>query len=81
MTFKINLNEQKIKNILIKQNENFKSLTQKHQEFDRRLKELNNINFKTDKELIEVRNLKKRKLKIKDSMQKYIFDYKKGMTQ
>ncbi len=80
MTFKINLNEQKIKDILIKQNENFKSLNRKHQEFDRRLKELNNINFKTDKELIEVRNLKKRKLKIKDSMQKYIFDYKKSIT-
>ncbi|NIM16260.1 MAG: DUF465 domain-containing protein [Candidatus Aminicenantes bacterium] len=81
MTFKINLNDQKIKEILIKQNENFKSLNQKHQEFDRRLKELNNINFKTDKELIEVRNLKKRKLKIKDSMQKYIFNYKKSMMQ
>jgi uncharacterized protein YdcH (DUF465 family) len=80
MTFKINLNEQKIKDILIKQNENFKSLNRKHQEFDRRLKELDNINFKTDKELIEVRNLKKRKLKIKDSMQKYIFDYKKSIT-
>jgi uncharacterized protein YdcH (DUF465 family) len=81
MTFKINLNEQKIKEILIKQNQNFKSLNKKHQEFDRRLKELNNINFKTDKELLEVRNLKKHKLKIKDSLQKYILDYKKSMTQ
>lgn len=81
MTFKINLNEQKIKEILIKQNENFKTLNQKHQEFEQRLKELDNINFKTDKELTEVRNLKKHKLKVKDSMQKYIFNYKKNMMQ
>jgi uncharacterized protein YdcH (DUF465 family) len=77
---KIPLNDQTIKEILIQQNETFKALDQKHQEFDQRLREIYNRNIKTDGDLIEERNLKKRKLKIKDSMQKYIFEYKKGMT-
>ena len=74
----LSLNEQKIKEILIKEDEGFKNLTRKHQEFDQRLKELNSQVFKTDGELMEERNLKKQKLKIKDSMQKYIFEFRKN---
>jgi len=65
----------------MRQDETFKTLDQEHREFDRKLRELNNRNIKTDHDLIEARNLKKRKLQIKDSMQKYIFEYKKGMIQ
>jgi len=72
-------NEKTIKEILMRQDETFKTLDQEHREFDRKLRELNNRNIKTDHDLIEERNLKKRKLQIKDSMQKYIFEYKKGM--
>jgi len=72
-------NDQTIKEILMRQDETFKTLDQEHREFDRKLRELNNRNIKTDHDLIEERNLKKRKLQIKDSMQKYIFEYKKGM--
>ena len=75
------MNDQKIKEILIKQNETFKTLNLKHQEFDQRLSELNNRSFKSEKDWIEVRNLKKHKLRIKDSMQKYIFEYRKNKTQ
>ncbi|MGD2086809.1 MAG: hypothetical protein PVH61_11565 [Candidatus Aminicenantes bacterium] len=77
----LNMNDQKIKEILVKQNEHFKHLNLKHQQFDQRLNELNNRKFKTEREWIELRNLKKHKLRIKDSMQKYIFEYRKNKTQ
>lgn len=77
----VRLNDQKIKEILVKQNENFKHLILKHQEFDQRLKELNKRKFKSELDWVEVRNLKKHKLRIKDSMQKYIFEYRKNRTR
>lgn len=77
----VSMNDQKIKEILVKQNEHFKHLNLEHQQFEQRLKELNNRKFKTEREWIEVRNLKKHKLRIKDSMQKYIFEYRKNRTQ
>ena len=75
------MNDQKIKEILVKQNEHFKHLNSEHQQFERRLNELNSREFKTETDWIEVRNLKKQKLRIKDSMQKYIFEYRKNRTQ
>jgi uncharacterized protein YdcH (DUF465 family) len=75
------MNDQKIKEILVKQNEHFKHLNLKHQQFEQRLSELNNREFKTEGEWIEVRNLKKHKLRIKDSMQRYIFEYRQNRTQ
>jgi uncharacterized protein YdcH (DUF465 family) len=74
------MNDQRIKEILIQQNETFKNLNLKHQQFDKKLQELLSRNIKTDKEMIEERNLKKQKLKIKDSMQRFIFEYRKGDT-
>lgn len=76
----LGMNDQKIKEILVKQNEHFKHLNLEHQQFDQRLKELNNRKFKTERDWIELRNLKKHKLRIKDTMQKYIFEYRKNNT-
>lgn len=71
------MNDQRIKEILIEQNEGFKTLSLRHKEFDQRLRELTDRDVLTDQEMIEERNLKKQKLKIKDSMQEYIFEYRK----
>jgi uncharacterized protein YdcH (DUF465 family) len=75
------MNDQNIREILIEQNEQFKSLALKHREFELRLKELDGRKIKTDRDWLEVRNLKKHKLQIKDSMQRYIFEYRKKRTQ
>jgi uncharacterized protein YdcH (DUF465 family) len=77
----VSMNDQKIKEILVMQNEHFKHLNLEHQQFDQRLIEINNRKFKTERDWIELRNLKKHKLRIKDSMQKYIFEYRKNKTQ
>ncbi len=71
------INDQKIKEILIEENERFKTLSLRHREFDQRLRELTKRDVLTDTEMIEEKNLKKEKLKIKDSMQQYIFEYRK----
>jgi len=75
------MNDQTIKEILVKQNEHFKHLNLEHQQFEERLTELSNRKFKTEKDWIELSNLKKHKLRIKDSIQKYIFEYRKNKTQ
>ena len=75
------MNDQVIKEILIEQNQSFKDLDLKHQEFDQRLTELNNRGIKSDNDLVELQELKKHKLRIKDSMQRFIHEYRKNNTQ
>jgi uncharacterized protein YdcH (DUF465 family) len=41
------------------------------------LKELHSGSIRTEKEWMEAQNLKKKKLKLKDLMQKYILEYRK----
>jgi uncharacterized protein YdcH (DUF465 family) len=74
------MDDQRIKEILIQQNESFKNLDIRHRQCEQQLKELTSQSFKTDREFLEERNLKKQKLKIKDSMQRYIFEYRKGRS-
>lgn len=73
------LHDRQIKEILIRDNVDFKELSLKHQECERKLQEITarTKNIKTDKEWMEEHNLKKQKLRLKDSMQKYILEYKK----
>lgn|GEM_PF-383778 len=78
LNMKLINDEQEIKELLCQKDEHFKNLELKHQAFDRRLQELNSISFKSDTEMIEERNLKKQKLQIKDSMQRYISEYKRS---
>ncbi len=70
------MEDQRIKEILIEKNDNFRELYLEHQRYEQRLRNLSNKNFKTQNEMMEEQNLKKRKLVIKDAMQKIIFEYK-----
>ena len=74
------MEDQRVKEILIEKNGNFKKLFLQHQEYDKKLKKLNIKNFKSDKEFIEIRKLKKKKLVLKDRMQEYILDYKRKIN-
>lgn len=71
------MNDQHIKEILVEQDETFKDLSRKHQQFDQKLEELRARDIKTDIELMEERDLKKQKLRIKDSMENYIYEFRK----
>jgi uncharacterized protein YdcH (DUF465 family) len=51
---------------------NFRRLLQKHQEYEKRLEELQSRKFLTDDEKIEEVNIKKRKLALKDEMEEMV---------
>ena len=71
------MEDQKIKEILIEKNDEFKEIYLKHKEFEEQLYEHNNKSVRTEKDLIEEQNIKKRKLKLKDKMQKHIVEFRK----
>jgi uncharacterized protein YdcH (DUF465 family) len=72
--------DQRIKEILIEKNKEFKELFLRHQEFEQKLKTYIKKSFKTDRDLIEEKKLKKKKLRVKDAMQKYIFEYRNRLN-
>lgn len=71
------MEDQKIKEILIEKNDEFKQIYLKHKEFEEQLLEHNDRNIRTEKDLIDEQNIKKQKLKLKDKMQKHIVEFRK----
>lgn len=63
----------------MRDNITFKNLNLKHQELDRKLREICAGSIRTENEWLEEHNLKKQKLILKDSMQEYISEYRKQM--
>jgi uncharacterized protein YdcH (DUF465 family) len=74
------MEDQKIKEILIEKNSEFKKLFLEHQEFEEKLQFYTQKLFKDDEERVEEKNIKKKKLKLKDAMQKYICEFKKKLN-
>ena len=72
------MDDKRIKEILLQKDKTFRSLNLEHQKCDQQISEINRCNIKTDTQLIQEKDLKKKKLQIKDSMQRYIFEYRKG---
>jgi uncharacterized protein YdcH (DUF465 family) len=73
------MEDQRIKEILIEKNRDFKELYLEHQGYEQKLRDLREKNHKSQVEQVEERNLKKQKLKLKDAMQKLIHEYKKKL--
>jgi uncharacterized protein YdcH (DUF465 family) len=71
------MQEQKIKEILIERDSEFKVLFVKHQELEEQLQGLLQKKAKSEDERIAEKNLKKEKLQLKDAMQKRIEAFKK----
>lgn len=74
------MEDHKIKEILIEKNGAFKKLFLEHQELEEKLQLHMQKKFKNDEERIEEKNIKKKKLKLKDAMQKYICEFKKKLN-
>lgn len=66
------MQEQRIKEILIERDSEFKMLFVKHQELEERLQRSLLKRQKSDEERVAEKNLKKEKLRLKDAMQKRI---------
>jgi|WetSurMetagenome_2_1015567.scaffolds.fasta_scaffold372599_2 uncharacterized protein YdcH (DUF465 family) len=75
------MEDQKLKEILIDKNNEFKKLFLKHQEFEEKLQSFQQKKTKNEADIVEEQNLKKRKLQLKDAMQKMIIEFKKKLNQ
>jgi uncharacterized protein YdcH (DUF465 family) len=72
------LEDRHIREILTRDNMDFNKLNLAHKECEQRLEEIKSrLDVRTDQDWLEEQNLKKQKLRIKDSMEKYILEYRK----
>ncbi len=67
-----------VRDELIKENQTFRDLVQKHQKYEQRLTELAELSYPNDDEQIEETTLKKKKLIIKDEIYAIMQDYSKS---
>jgi len=72
------MDERELKELLLKENENFKKLYQEHQSYDKRLEALMAKSFLTEEDELEVKELKKRKLALKDRMYLIMAEFRKS---
>lgn len=74
------MEDKQIKEILSRENAEFERLDKRHRECEQKLVAITAGNIKTDREWLEEHNLKKEKLKLKDSMQRFISAYRKQVS-
>lgn len=64
----------------MKENQAFRELVQRHENYEKRLTELAGLNYPNDEELLEESTLKKKKLAIKDEIYTMMQDYSKTVS-
>ena len=64
-----------VKEELLKENQTFRELVQKHQNYEKRLTELAELTYPNDEELLEESIIKKKKLAVKDEMYAMMQEY------
>jgi uncharacterized protein YdcH (DUF465 family) len=66
---------QEVKNLLLRSNDHYRQLSQRHHELDNRLTQLTRLPHLTASEQFEEVTLKKRKLAVKDQMEQMAVEY------
>jgi uncharacterized protein YdcH (DUF465 family) len=66
---------QEVKNLLLHSNDQYRNLAQRHHQLDDRLHELLERHYLSTQEQLEEVTLKKRKLALKDEMERIARDY------
>lgn len=72
------MDERQLKEVLLKENKEFKKLYDEHQTCEKKLERFKNKSFLNEKEEIEERELKKRKLALKDRMYLLMAEFRKS---
>jgi uncharacterized protein YdcH (DUF465 family) len=62
---------------LMKEDPHFRELVQRHQSYEKRLKELASLHFPSEEEQLEETILKKKKLAVKDEIYSMLLEYSK----
>jgi uncharacterized protein YdcH (DUF465 family) len=73
------MREKELKERLLKENEEFKKANRLHQQYEKKLDKLKAKNFLTEAEKQEEKELKKKKLALKDKMYYLMTEYKKSL--
>ncbi|HNQ15276.1 MAG TPA: DUF465 domain-containing protein [Pyrinomonadaceae bacterium] len=63
---------------LLKDNQNFRDLAQRHHNYEARLTEIAELTYPSDEEILEESVLKKKKLAVKDEMYAMIQEHSKS---
>ncbi|MFZ2054936.1 MAG: DUF465 domain-containing protein [Candidatus Aminicenantales bacterium] len=71
------MDEQALKELMLRENEDFRKLHDEHQECEKRLEILQLKSFLSEEEKLEERELKKRKLALKDKMYLMMAEFRK----
>lgn len=64
-----------VRDKLLRENQTFRDLVQKHQNYEKRLTELAELTYPNDDELLEETTIKKKKLLVKDEIYALMDDY------
>ena len=70
------MDEDQIKEVLLCQDQSFRRLYEQHQEIEQSLSKKNKKNVLTSREEMAEKELKKRKLRLKDELYRRIIEYK-----
>lgn len=73
------MEERELKELMIKQNEEFRKLYEEHQQCEKKLDLFKEKSFLTDEEKLEEKDLKKKKLALKDKMYLMMTKFKKSL--
>jgi uncharacterized protein YdcH (DUF465 family) len=74
----VSMDEQALKELMLRENADFRKLYEDHQECEKRLEILQIKSFLSEEEKLEERELKKRKLGLKDKMYLMMAEFRKG---
>ena len=74
------MDEQKIKARLAAENKEFRAIFEEHQTCERELSRFSNKSFLTDEESAMVKELKRKKLTLKDRMYLMMDEFRKSVT-
>ena len=70
------MDEMSLKELLLKKHEEFKNVYEQHKRCDGELEKLLKKNYPTEREQVSIRELKKKKLVLKDRLYHIMSDYK-----
>jgi uncharacterized protein YdcH (DUF465 family) len=72
------MEEKELKELLLREHKEFREVLRKHQQCEKKLERLKKKSFLTEDERIEEKELKKKKLALKDRMYLLMTEYRKS---
>ncbi len=72
------MGEKELKKTLMQENQEFKAVVELHQKYDDELEKLESITYLSESEKLKIRELKKKKLALKDKMYVMMTEFRKS---